>query len=123
MKHRPTRGEIWLIHRPQAFGGGRCCQPVIVVSSPAFDSNPIRIVVPLIAWRTEFEGKIDKFRIEASKRNGLSTEFAADYIWVTSVPTECFVNRKGSVDAEQIEEIAAGIAIAVDYRPYDSYPH
>lgn len=117
MKQRPTRGEIWLIHRPQAFGGGRCCRPVIVVSSPAFDSSPVRIVVPLIAWRTEFEGKIDKFRIEASKRNGLSNEFAADYIWVTSLSTESFVNCTGLVDAEQIEEIAAGIAIAVDYRP------
>ena len=78
---------------------------------------PVRIVVPLITWRKEFEGRIDKFRIEANERNGLDVETVADFLQVSSVSTDCFVTQTGFLDAEQVEEIVAGIVIAVDYRP------
>lgn len=107
-----------MVHLPRVLNGQEpCCYPVIVVSSPAFNAMPFRIVVPLIAWRPEFEGRIDKFRIDPNKGNNLKTESVADFLRVNSVPTDCFVSKTGILDAEEVEEVVAGIVIAVDYRP------
>lgn len=113
----PTRGEVWLIRLPRALGAElQRDRPAVVVSSPAFDSAPVRIVVPLTTWREEFEGSINKLRVEADAGNGLHADSGADFLQVRSVALERFVEQLGEVDAELVEEIAAGVAIAVDYR-------
>ena len=113
----PTRGEVWLIRLPRAVGAElQRDRPAVVVSSPAFDSTPVRIVVPLTTWRAEFEGRINKLLVEADGGNGLHADSGADFLQVRSVALERFVEQLGEVDAETVEEIAAGVAIAVDYR-------
>lgn len=114
----PARGEVWLVRLPRAVGAElQRDRPVAVVSSTAFEATPVRIVVPLATWRPDFEGTINKLRIAASERNGLHAESAADFLQVRSVSTERFLERTGVLEAEQVEEIVAGVAIAVDYRP------
>lgn len=90
---------------------------MVVVGSPAFDAVPIRIVVPLMTWRAEFAGRINKLRVEANERNGLHADSAADFLQVRSMSTERFLERLGALDAQQVEEIVAGVVIAIDYRP------
>ena len=92
-------------------------RPVVVVSSPALDKVPVGIVVPLTTWRAEYLGRINNLRIAVSDRNGLHAESAADFLQVHSVSTERFIERIGELEAEQVEEIVAGVVIAVDYRP------
>ena len=117
MQHPSTRGEIWLADIAQDNGAETGCDGlVVIISSVAFNQAPIRIVVPLVDWSPEFEGRIDKFRINANERNCLGTEHVAEFLRVSSVPTDRLVERKGLLDAEEIEEIAAGIVIAIDYR-------
>ena len=58
----------------------------------------------------------NKLLVEASERNGLDADSAADYLQVRSVSVERLVQRIGSLDAELVEEIVAGIAIALDYQ-------
>ena len=112
----PTRGEVWLVRLPRAVGAElQRDRPVVVVSSPAFDAAPIRIVVPLTTWQSEFAGRINKLSIAANDRNGLDAESAADFLQVRSVSTERFIERIGALDAEQVEEIVAGVVIAIDY--------
>ena len=89
----------------------------MVVSSPVFDKTPVRIIVPLMSWRDEFIGRLNKLRIEMSDRNGLRAESAADFLQVRSVSTNRFIKRIGVLEAEQVEEIVAGVVIALDYRP------
>ena len=114
----PTRGEVWLVRLPRAVGAElQRDRPAVVVNSPAFNSAPMRIIVPLTTWREEFDGRVNKLLIEASERNGLRSDSTADFLQVRSVALERFVERVGDVDAELVEEIVAGVAIAVDYRP------
>ena len=40
---------------------------------------------------------------------------AADVLHVRSVSTERFLRRIGALEADEVEEIAAAVAIAVDY--------
>ncbi len=113
----PTRGEVWLVRLPRAVGAEmQRDRPAVVVNSPAFDSAPVRIVVPLTTWREEFEGRINKVLVEATDGNGLHADSAADFLQVRSVALERFIERIGDVDAELVDEIVAGVAIAVDYR-------
>ena len=88
----------------------------MVVSSPALDEAPVRIIVPLTTWRAEYAGRINKLHIAASDRNGLHTESAADFLQVRSMSTQRFIKRIGMLDAEQVEEVVAGVVIAIDYR-------
>ena len=114
----PTRGEVWLVRLPRAVGAElQRDRPAVVVSSPVFDSLAVRIVVPLTTWRDEFAGRFNKFLIAATDRNGLRADSAADFLQVRSVSTERLMRRVGVVEADEVEEIVAGIVIAVDYRP------
>ena len=90
-------------------------RPVVVIGSPAFDVASIRIIVPLTTWRPEFEGRINKLRIPANDRNSLDADSAADFLQVRSVSTERFMKRIGALEADQVEEIVAGVVIAIDY--------
>ena len=114
----PGRGEVWLVRLPRAVGAElQRDRPAVVVSSGAFDSAPVRIVVPLTRWRDEFADSINKVRIEATDGNGLHEDSAADFLQVRSVALERLIERLGELEAGLVEEIVAGIVIGVDYRP------
>ena len=114
----PTRGEVWLVRLPRAVGAElQRDRPAVVVSSPAFDTSLVRIIVPLTTWRSDFSERFNKFLIPATDRNGLQADSAADFLQVRSVSTERLMRRVGVLRADEVEEIVAGIVIAVDYRP------
>ena len=113
-----TRGEVWLVRLPRAVGAElQRVRPAVIVNSPAFDTAPVRIIVPLTTWLAEFDGSSNKHLIEASERNGLDADSAAEFLQVRSVSVERLVQRVGDLDADLVEEIVAGIAIALDYQP------
>lgn len=66
-------------------------------------------------WRDQYEGRINKLRIAATDRSGLHADSAADFLQVRSVSTERFIRPVGVLEAEQVEEIVAGVVIAIDY--------
>ena len=61
-------------------------------------------------------GRFDKLPIAANEGNGLNADSAADFLQVRSVSTERFLRRIGALEADQVEEIVAGVVIAIDYR-------
>ena len=108
---------MWLVRLPRAVGAElQRDRPVVVISSPALDAVPVRIVVPLTTWRDQYEGRINKLPIAADDRNGLHAESAADFLQVRSVSTERFIRQIGALEADQVEEIVAGVVIAIDIR-------
>jgi len=90
-------------------------RPAAVISSLALDALPVRTVVPLTTWRDRYEGRLNKLRVAASDWNELHPESAADVVQVRSLSTERSLSRIGALEADEVEEIAAGVAIAVDY--------
>ena len=114
----PSRGEVWLVRLPRAVGAElQRDRPAVVVSSEAFDSAPVRIVVPLTRWRDEFAEAINKVRVDANDHNGLHMDSAANFLQIRSVAVERLIERLGELDVALVEEIVAGIVIGVDYRP------
>ena len=112
----PTRGEVWIVRLPRGIGvEPQRDRPCVVISSADYDSHPIRIIMPLSTWRPEFEGRANKLRIRASAHNGLNFDSAADSFQVRSVSTERFLARIGVIGPELLQQIVAGVAIAINY--------
>ncbi len=108
----PRRGEIW-----QADLGDGTLTPVIVVSANAFERLPIRLVAPLQPWEERFEQTIWIQQIEGRWPTQLGKPYAADLLRLRSIETQRLRKLIGRVPATKMDEIAAAIAIVVDYDP------
>lgn len=113
-----TRGDIWRINLDPTVGSEiKKIRPAVVVSTPIFDKLPVRIIVPLTTWQAKFANHLNKVHILSSPQNGLDHDSAADVVQLRCVSLERFISRIGVLEAAVVEEIAAGIAIVVDYQP------
>lgn len=113
-----TRGDIWRINLDPTVGSEiKKTRPAVVINSPIFDKLPVRVVVPLTTWQTKFANQLNKVHVPSSPQNGLDHDSAADVVQLRCVSVERFVSRIGVLEAAVVEEIAAGIAIVVDYQP------
>lgn len=108
----PRRGEIW-----QADLGDGTLTPVIVVSANAFASLPIRLVAPLQPWEERFKQAIWIQQIEGRWPTRLDKPYAADLLRLRSIETQRLRKLIGRVPATKMDEVAAAIAIVVDYDP------
>lgn len=114
----PTRGEIWWCELDPTRGSEiQKTRPVIIVSSASFDRLPMRVVIPLTSWQDKFGTQINKVRIKANKTNGLRNDSAADFLQIRAVALVRLKSQLGRLAPAVLEELAAGIAVAVDYRP------
>ena len=118
IRSSPTRGEIWWVDLDPTKGSEiQKTRPAVVISSPAFDHLPVRIVVPLTTWQAKFLRQANKMLIPHSSVNGLPNDSAADFLQIRSVALERFGARIGALEAKLVEELAAGVVVAVDYSP------
>lgn len=113
-RSNPIRGEVWLLRFDPVQGAEIGKQrPAVVVSLPSIGKLPLRIVVPLTAWKPKYATVPWLVHIGPRKRNGLNKESAADCFQVKSVSVERFATRLGELHADEIEEISAAIALCV----------
>ena len=115
--NEPSRGEIWWLNLEPVMGSeADKTRPVVVVSSPVFDPFiRTRLIVPLTTWRPHFEARSNLVRVDSTEINGLDHDSAANFLQIRSVALERFVELIGYLEADLLEEMVAGIAIAVDY--------
>lgn len=110
----PKRGEIWRVRFDPARGAeiGKE-RPAVVVSANHIGRLPLRIVVPVTGWDPRFATYPWLVRLPACRRSGLSKESGADCFQVKSISLERFQDRVGEIDAEDLEDISAAIAICI----------
>lgn len=65
----------------------------------------------------EFHGRNNKLRVEANVQSGLRDDSAADFLQIRSVSVERLLARIGVIDAQLVQDIVAGVALALDYQP------
>jgi mRNA interferase MazF len=110
----PRRGEIWLVRfDPSAGAEIRKVRPAVVVNLDAIGRLPLRIVVPVTDWKSDFANLSWFVSLPATPENGLSKDSGADAFQVKSVSETRFVRKLGDVTDAQIDEIAAAIALCV----------
>ena len=114
----PTRGETWWCELDPTRGSEiQKTRPVVVLSSSVFDALPMRIIIPLTTWQPRFSTQLNKVLVKATAANGLKNDSAADFLQVRAVSVDRLTSKMGRLDATVLEELVAGIAIAVEYRP------
>ena len=112
----PTRGEVWRVDLDPTVGSEmRKVRPCLVISSPAFDHLPIRIVAPFTSWQERFSHQPNRVHVPASGDNGMTGDSAVDPLQVRAVSVERFLARLGVLDSEQVQEVAARIAQVIEY--------
>jgi mRNA interferase MazF len=115
---QPTRGDIWRVDLSPTRGSEtRKIRPAVVISATVFDHLPVRIVVPLTSWQAKFANQLNKVLVPHTSQNGLANDSAADFLQVRCVALERFLHKLGTLEASVLDEIVAGVTIAVDYQP------
>ncbi len=107
----PRRGDVWLLRFDPVQGAEIGKQrPAAVINLPSVGKLPLRIVVPITAWKPKYTTVPWLVYVKPRKRNGLTKESAADCFQVKSVSVERFTKKLGELRAD---EISAAIALCV----------
>lgn len=113
----PRRGEIWLVDFDPSVGAEqRKLRPAVVLSLTSIGKLPLRIVVPVTSWKDRYRRYPWFVPLPAASENGLDADSGADAFQVKSVDLGRFRRCLGSVTIEELDEIAAGIALCVGWR-------
>lgn len=100
-----NRGEVWQL----AAGSGAVGRLVIILSSDALAVLPLRVVVPLVAWRDSFESAPWMVRVPPVLNSGLATVMAADGLQVRSVSTARLLSHLGNLPDRITDQVAAAV--------------
>ncbi len=114
----PRRGEVWAIQFDPSVGAEiQKVRPAIVVSVQSVARLPLRIVVPITDWKPTYATLPWFLRIPATSQNGLTKESGADAFQVKSLSNTRFVARLGALTDEQLNRVAAAIALCIGFTP------
>ena len=86
------------------------------MSSDGIGRLPVKLVAPITEWKDVFGESAWLVRIDPDRRNGLRKTSAADVLQLRGIDLRRFVNRIGRLSPELMDEIAAAIAIVVEYQ-------
>lgn len=112
----PKRSEIWLVNFDPTVGAEiKKTRPAVVVSSDAVGRLPVKLIAPITDWKQYFAQNIWHVKIEPDSLNNLTKPSSVDALQLRGVDIQRFVRRLGRVSSTTMEEIAAAIAIIVEY--------
>lgn len=113
----PARGDVWQVEFDPVKGDEiRKSRPAVVVSTDAFSPLRTKLVVPLTSWQDKFTSAQWMVKIVADVRNGLDRDSAADALQLRCVSYHRFISKLGMVPAPVLDEIAAAIAIVIEFQ-------
>lgn len=116
--NNPQRGEIWLVSFDPAKGEEiKKIRPAVVVSQNAMGHLGLRIIVPVTGWSKTYQKYIWMVPLPQRPETGLSKPSAADSSQVKSLSVQRFKKKLGTVTAQELDDIAAAIALCVGYNP------
>ncbi len=104
-----NRGEVWRLALDDSEEGEGSSRMVILLSNDALAVLPLRVVVPLVAWRDTFAAAPWMVRVPPVLNSGLDGVMAADALQVRSVSTTRLTQRMGSLPERITEQVAAAI--------------
>lgn len=112
----PRRGEIWLVNLDPTIGAEiKKTRPAVIISSDSVGKLPVKLIVPVTDWKDAFAYNLWHVRVDPDARNGLSKTSAADALQVRAVDQRRLVKRLGRLSAQEVEDVAAAIAMVVEY--------
>jgi mRNA interferase MazF len=106
-----NQGEIWMVKFfPKVGSEISKLRPAVVVSHNEIGRLPLKTIVPISDWKSNYIHYPWMLQIENSDSNGLSKLSAIDCFQIKSFANERFVNRVGDVDETTLFRIHETIA-------------
>ena len=113
---KARRGEVWDVEfRPAVGVEIQKTRPAVVMNVPEVGRLPLGIAVPVTEWKPAFAQFSWFVLLLPTPENGLVKESGADAFQVKSVSEHRLVRKLGQITVEQVEQIAAAIALCVGY--------
>lgn len=110
----PSRGDIWLVDFDPAVGAEiQKIRPALVVSVDTIGRLPLRMVVPITDWKSQYALYPWFVELRADPSNGLAKDSGADAFQTKSVSLARFVSQLGALMAVQMDDVASAIALCV----------
>lgn len=108
------RGEVWRVNLDPTVGAEiQKTRPCVIVNRDALARLPLKIVVPLTAWRAEFGGAPWHVRVDATPENGLSKDSSADTFQVRSISEDRLVEKQGETSKPVMDAIGEGLRLSL----------
>lgn len=111
-----NKGEIWQINLDPTIGAEiRKHRAAVIVSENAMGKLPLRVIIPVTAWKNLYSEAPWMVRLEPSRENGLRKVSAADACQIRSVSKNRFIRMLGRVSSGELELIlrAAGVVLGI----------
>ena len=113
---QPQRGEIWRVDFEPAEGSeANKERAAIVVSEDGLSPLELRIVVPLTDWKGWYAKAPWIIEFKPAGQHGLAKRSGADCFQVRHVSTNRFQAKLGVATPQQVDDVAAGIALCVGW--------
>jgi mRNA interferase MazF len=108
------KGEIWRINLDPTIGAEiHKTRPAIIISEDAIEILPLRVIVPLTAWKERYTVAPWMVKIDPDAENGLDKPSAADAFQIRSVSQARFVERMGKITLEQRSKILQAAQVVI----------
>ncbi len=108
-----NRGEVWQMSLDSMAADNAvegASRLVVILTSDALAVLPLRIIVPLTAWKDDFSSAPWIVRVPPVLNSGLEQVMAADALQVRSVSTARLKRKLGDLPGKLAGEIAAAVA-------------
>jgi mRNA interferase MazF len=100
------QGEVWLVEFfPKVGSEIAKRRPAIVVSHNSIGRLPLKTIVPVTDWKTNYSHYPWMIKVENDGMNGLSKISAADCFQVKNFSHGRFLEKLGHVDAKLLAKI------------------
>lgn len=101
-----SQGEIWLVKfYPQVGSEISKLRPAIVISHDTIGRLPLKTIVPITDWKTNYTHYPWMIQIKSNKYNGLSKISAIDCFQVKTFSNERLVEKIGIVDDTVLKHV------------------
>ena len=109
------QGEIWEINLSLTIGAEiKKKRPAVIVNDDAIGILPLKVIVPITAWKDRYSGAIWMVRVEPDNENKLKKSSAIDTFQIRSISTKRFLRKVGSVSSHVLDEIKMSIKAVID---------
>jgi mRNA interferase MazF len=115
--NKATRGEVWNVNFDPTVGAEISkARPALVVNVPHVGKLPLVIVVPITDWKPAYADYAWFTHLSPTAENGLTKASGADAFQVKSISELRLVLRLGRAAEQELQAVAAAIALCVGYR-------
>ena len=109
------QGEIWEINLSPTVGAEiKKKRPAVIINDDAIGILPLKVIVPITAWKDRFHGAIWMVRIEPDSENRLKKSSAIDTFQIRSISTKRLLKKVGSVSSKELDKVKMAIKAVID---------